>query len=305
MVQPTVSVVIATNRGGPYLQETVESALRQTVPVTEVILVDDGSPPDAGLELFATECGLRYVRQQASGVSAARNRGAALATGTWIAFLDDDDVWHARRIESQLRALAADPGAIGSHTGGWHMDSEGRPFGSGWPAPPASSADMISYRAVPPRITTLLVDRAVFLETGGFALEFSVSEDNDLILRLLQRGRFAAVDRQLVGYRRHDGNVTRRGLLGHEASRVSIGRQLHAARDRGDEELVMLLRTRMKAHRRISSSENLGEMIGAFRRHDWTYGAQTAWWGVRRVPIQSLGALWARATRFARRRVDR
>src|SRR5687767_910711 len=96
-----VSVVIPSNRGGPYLRDAVASVMQQTVSVHEIILVDDGSP-EPGLAHVADELGIDYVRQRASGLSTARNHGAARASGEWIAFLDDDDVWYPEKIEAQL-----------------------------------------------------------------------------------------------------------------------------------------------------------------------------------------------------------
>jgi hypothetical protein len=92
------------------------------------------------------------------------------------------------------------------------MDRTGAPLGAQWAAVPASSEDMITYRVPPPRVTTLLVTRSAYRRVGGCSADLEPAEDNDLILRLLQRGEFVAVDRALVGYRRHEANVTTHGL---------------------------------------------------------------------------------------------
>jgi glycosyltransferase involved in cell wall biosynthesis len=90
----TVSCVIPTfNRLG-YIRRAIDSVLAQTVPVDEVLIIDDGST-DGTTDALKAEYGtrLRVVRQANTGVSGARRRGIQEARGEWIAFLDSDDVW--------------------------------------------------------------------------------------------------------------------------------------------------------------------------------------------------------------------
>lgn len=291
-----VSVIIPTNRGGPFLREAVESVRAQTVAVRQIILVDDGSP-EPGLSAVADTLGLTYVRQPASGISIARNTGVEAAKGRWVAFLDDDDVWHPERIEAQLRELDRSPDAVGSHTGGWFMDADGVPFGDDWSAPPASSAEFISARIIPPRITTVLVRRDVYLDVGGCDPAMEPAEDNELILRLLLAGPFVAVDRSLVGYRRHATNVTGKGLAGRRASvrALRVARQRAAAGS--DPQLGALLRVRRRIFFDHWAAENLGELIASLRRRDWAYSRPLVWWAVTDAPLASARALADRLTR--------
>ena len=285
----TVSVVMPTNRGGPYIQDALASVSAQTVPALEVILVDDGSP-DPGLGKVAEQLGARFIRQNPSGISVARNAGVAAAKGAWIAFLDDDDVWHRDRLSAQLEALADRPGAIAGYTGGWYMDSEGREFGDGWAAPPARASEILAARVPAPRITTLLVRQDAYLAVGGCRSDMEPAEDNELILRLLQRGEFVAVDRQLVGYRRHAANVTRRGLAGRIANERSILGQLEDSRAAADAETLSLLTDHLESFRLNAAAENLGDLITAVRQHEWGYAWQVMWWGAR-MPIRSMRAV--------------
>ncbi len=266
----TISVVIATNRGGPYLAEAVDSVRAQTSAVQEIIVVDDGAPVGE-LERFAAEQGLRYLRSPAKGVSAARNAGAAVASGDWLIFLDDDDVWHPRRIDAQRAALRANPKAIASHTGGWYMDADGTAFGDGWRVQQVPALDMLRGAVPLPRITTLLVRRDVFDEIGGFHPGLRIGEDNELIRRLLVHGESAAVDDALVGYRRHSGNVSRRMLDGRLSAPRSLRRLREEARRRGQRRVVAALDERLRAMRHEAADENLGELIAALRHRDGTY----------------------------------
>ena len=106
----TVSAVIPTfNRLG-YLRRAIDSVLAQTVPVNEVLVVDDGST-DGTANALAAEYGarVRVVRQANTGVSGARRRGVQEARGDWIAFLDSDDEWTPNRNKELLEAAARVP----------------------------------------------------------------------------------------------------------------------------------------------------------------------------------------------------
>jgi glycosyltransferase involved in cell wall biosynthesis len=291
-----VSVIIPTNRGGPYLAEAVASLRAQTAAPDEVILVDDGSP-SPGLAAIARELGVDYVRKDAGGISSARNAGVARARGTWVAFLDDDDLWHPDRLRAQLSALDGDPDAIASFTGGEYIDAAGRPFGEPWGAPDASNVDMLCGRVASPRITTLLVRRDAYFAVGGCRTRMEPSEDNDLIARLLLRGRFVAVDRPLVSYRRHPSNLTRRALAGRKAGRRSIREMLRTAKRSGDAERLALMRARSRAFVVNSADQNLGDLITAVREREVAYALRVAAWGALAVPVESVRAV--------RRRVER
>ncbi len=105
--RPIVSAVIPTRNRPALLACAIRSALRQTWPRIEVIVVVDGPDPATGtlLESFA-DPRLRVVfLPQASGGSAARNAGVRAACGEWIAFLDDDDEWLPEKIERQMHAV--------------------------------------------------------------------------------------------------------------------------------------------------------------------------------------------------------
>ena len=87
-----VSVVIPTYNYGGFIYDAIVSALAQTHRPTDLIVVDDGSTDETEEVVRGFESqGVRYVRQENSGVCAARNRGAAESAGEFIAFLDADD----------------------------------------------------------------------------------------------------------------------------------------------------------------------------------------------------------------------
>lgn len=106
-----VSVVIPTYNRAHWLGELLDCVLGQTQPPREVIVVDDGSSDSTQQLCESYGDRVRYVWQPNAGVSSARNRGIAMARGSWIAFADSDDLWEPNKLEVQLAALAAVPAA--------------------------------------------------------------------------------------------------------------------------------------------------------------------------------------------------
>jgi glycosyltransferase involved in cell wall biosynthesis len=111
MIRPLVSVIIATWNTGKYLPETLASALAQTWPNLEVIVVDDGSTDgtrDAIAEFLPR---IRYEPRPHLGLAAARNEGIRLAQGAYVALLDADDLWHPEKIAVQVEVAERHPEA--------------------------------------------------------------------------------------------------------------------------------------------------------------------------------------------------
>ena len=105
MIPRLVSVVVPTYDYGCFVAEAVASALAQTYPHREVIVVDDGSTDDTREVLAPYSDRIRYIFQSNQGLSAARNTGIRAAQGEFIALLDSDDVWHPRKLEVQMHFL--------------------------------------------------------------------------------------------------------------------------------------------------------------------------------------------------------
>jgi len=89
-----------------YLPEAIDSVLAQTYPHFELIIVDDGSDEDYSdlMEKYRSEPRIRWVRKENGGQSSARNYGATLGTGQFLAFIDQDDRWYPLRLEKLSNA---------------------------------------------------------------------------------------------------------------------------------------------------------------------------------------------------------
>jgi len=104
---PSVSVIIPVYNGEKYLAEALESVFAQTFTDYEIIVIDDGSTDQTPVVL-AHYAGIRILAQENKGTAAARNLGVATAKGTYIGFLDADDLWLPEKLELQVAALQAD-----------------------------------------------------------------------------------------------------------------------------------------------------------------------------------------------------
>ena len=99
----SISVIIPTYNSAAYIEEAIDSVLRQTINVDEIIVIDDGSTDHTRQLLQAYN--ITYKYQNNAGAASARNKGIALSKGDILVFLDADDVWVPTKIAEQLSVL--------------------------------------------------------------------------------------------------------------------------------------------------------------------------------------------------------
>ena len=121
-----ISVLITTYNRGPLLRRCLDSVLMATLDSDEIIVVDDGSSDEPGMLVHSyDDPRIRYIRQENAGVSAARNTGLAAARNDLIAFIDDDDEWHPRKLSIQRRLLERHSDAAACFSNFWITDING------------------------------------------------------------------------------------------------------------------------------------------------------------------------------------
>jgi glycosyltransferase involved in cell wall biosynthesis len=113
---PLVSVIIPTYNRGWIVKEAIDSVLEQNFSDYELIVVDDGSDDNTPAILKAYGNKITVLHQPNQGVSAARNRGIAAASGRLIAFLDSDDLWLPRKLSAQVQFFKSHPEAVINQT---------------------------------------------------------------------------------------------------------------------------------------------------------------------------------------------
>jgi len=205
----TISALIPTYNRRTQVLRAIGSVLAQTVPVDEIVVVDDGST-DGSAEAIRSRYGSRVTlfRQENAGVSAARNRGIREAKGEWIAFLDSDDVWFPTKIERQLEALAALGGGFGVCFTDCVYDGNPDKKLSVFQETSFEGAQTIGALEEPVKYVlaerepfytqSLLVLRSLLQGPDGFDHALVVREDTDVLFRLTFRTKFCYAAEPLV-----------------------------------------------------------------------------------------------------------
>ena len=187
---PVVSVVIPLYNKAPHIATTLNSVLDQTFKDFEVVVIDDGST-DSGAEVVLgfSDPRIRLFRQKNQGVSAARNRGVNEAKTDFIAFLDADDEWMPKHLETLLRLKKEYPQA-GMYTTSYKIfiESTGESI---WPTyeyiqdRPWEGLLPDYFRSgamgSPPVNSSVVgIPKKIFLEAGGFPPDYWFGEDADM-----------------------------------------------------------------------------------------------------------------------------
>jgi glycosyltransferase involved in cell wall biosynthesis len=198
----TVSTIVPVYNAARYLRATLESAVAQTLPPLEIIVVDDGSTDESAV----VARGFREVRclqQPNQGCAAARNRGVAAARGDLLAFLDADDLWTADKLAVQVAYMTAHPEV------GYTLARQELFLEAGARRPPAIRPEHLEHDQVGYLPSTLVVRRPVFDRIGGFDITQKISSDVDWFLRAKDLDvPMAVLPQVLVRRRIHDANLS-------------------------------------------------------------------------------------------------
>jgi glycosyltransferase involved in cell wall biosynthesis len=228
---PRFSVIIPNYNNGATLGRAIDSLLAQTWLPHEIIVIDDGSKDDSRAVCAAYGRRVVYVYQDNAGVSAARNHGARIATGDWLAFLDADDTFFPNRLqahadwimrEPDLDFLLGDQEFRTPEDGFLHLSinhcGAGRKLIARHPGQvelPMTSDDFEDFIADGfGEIRSLSLPTATFHALGGFTLGMKIGEDLHLVARLCARSRKAgAVNLPLAVYYIFPNSALRANVL--------------------------------------------------------------------------------------------
>lgn len=216
MTTPVFSVIIPAYNAGLTLGSTVASVLNQSFADFEVLIIDDGSSDNTvgvALHLAAKDTRIRAVSQANAGVSHARNFGAALARGRWLAFLDADDQWSPDKLERHHALHHADPMLDASFGRVEFCRDEGGAMCAGRttssvPQGYLDAADVVTENPVC-TASNFVINAEVFEELGGFDGSMNYAEDQEILVRLLSDGgTLRGIDAPLVRYRLSENGLS-------------------------------------------------------------------------------------------------
>lgn len=204
-----ISVVIPLYNKEREIAATLRSALRQTLPPREIIVVDDGSTDRSAEVAAAVEDPrgvVRIIRQPNAGVSAARNRAMAEARGRWVALLDGDDLWREGYLAEIARMIGTHPGC-GAYATSFDIRTGDRLTPAATPEREGIVdffAESLSRYVLIPSATTL--DRALALSLGGFPEGMKLGEDQYLWTLLARQAPVCCSTARLAEYSRSAQN---------------------------------------------------------------------------------------------------
>lgn len=248
----SISVIVPSYNCGPYLAEAIGSILSQTVPVNQIIVVDDGSTDDTAqvVGLFPQ---VQYIRKANGGISSARNAGLDVARGEFITFLDADDRWRPGFVERMHSLLRADPAAVCGFANFVRFDHETRdllgdqfrmypeslrtPFG--WIPKSRAFKELVSCQEFPAYMQVTMFRRSL-IKSLRFNERLMLGEDSNFALSAFMRGNVVFTNDVLAEVRRHTTNTTRdyREMVVHTLNSLRAltphvtGANLAAFRDR-------------------------------------------------------------------------
>ncbi|MDD4196407.1 MAG: glycosyltransferase [Syntrophorhabdaceae bacterium] len=207
-MNPKVSIIIPVYNGADYMREAIDSALAQTYPNCEVIVVNDGSNDDGKTDTIAREYGdkITYFTKPNGGVASALNVGIQKMKGEYFSWLSHDDVYHENKIELQMRHLQQYSEPIIMYSDFEMIDANSRPCGvTRLPEVPASQ--FIYYITVSAQVhgCTLLVPRVCFEKYGLFDETLKTTQDYDMWFRLAANYEVHHIHDVLVKSRSHAG----------------------------------------------------------------------------------------------------
>ncbi|MGA3079772.1 MAG: glycosyltransferase family A protein [Terracidiphilus sp.] len=203
----SISVVMPVYNAEKYLRQAIRSALEQTLPPHEIIVINDGST-DSSLEIARSfGSAITCISQQNRGLSASRNLAIARSTGDWIAFLDADDYWLPEKLARQAAMIQADPSIGLIYTGKTDLSLDGTTRDV-QARPPQWVTNMLPVQNyIFP--TTVLTRRSLLLE-HAFDESLESSEEWWLFYSLSRITKFAAIAEPTAVYRVYPESLSNR-----------------------------------------------------------------------------------------------
>jgi glycosyltransferase involved in cell wall biosynthesis len=225
---PLVSVIINCYNGAAYLREALDSVYIQTFKDYEIIFWDNKSSDGSADIACSYGESLKYFRgEQFLPLGAARNLAVEKATGKYIALLDCDDIWREDKLEQQVKLIRSSPDLALVYSDVYLIDKEGKHKNGTYFDTVVPYSGDIFFRLLadirnPIICSTILFDKSVFDDVGGFNPEFTIAEEYDLFLRMLRRHRASHLRLPLAKLRQYRDSYSRTNVIRMSIEKISI-----------------------------------------------------------------------------------
>ena len=219
MSKPLVSVIIPTYNRPHFLKQTLKSVIGQSYNNLEVIVIDDGTPGEENKQICGDNPQIRYIKITNSGSPCKpRNIGIDKANGKYLAFVDDDDIWHSDKIKKQVEVLENNKDFGLAHSYCNCINSEGKLLDKIVGRPGTTNVKhgnvlikMIGNWTI--MSSTPLVKKSVIDAVGYFNEAMPhAGEDVEYWSRCAFHTKFYYIDEPLVNYRIHDTNASKQQM---------------------------------------------------------------------------------------------
>ena len=207
-----VSIIMPSYNTGRFIKETIESVLAQSYPAWELIIVDDCSTDntDDVVNQYLADERIRYIKNDTnSGAAVSRNRALREAKGTWIAFLDSDDLWEPEKLQKQI-SFMRDNGYHFSYTNYIEIDEESKANGKSVTGPKRiTKHGMYNYCWM--GCLTVMYDA----DAVGLIQIADIKKNNDyaMWLKVCKKANCYLLDETLARYRKRSGSISNHGYL--------------------------------------------------------------------------------------------
>ena len=225
---PEISVLIPVYNAASFLEEALNSILRQTFQSFEVILIDDGST-DSSMRiadrLRARDGRIRIIREEHKGIVASLNLGISSAKGKYIARMDADDISLRARLKRQHAYLENHPdiGVCGCQL---KTTGEGRTHRFRYERNHEAIVCTLLFEPAMPHAASMFRKDILLTGAEAYRTDYPHTEDYDLWIRLADKTRFATLPSVLYLYRQHSAQVTRTEKNSQRELRLLLLRRL-------------------------------------------------------------------------------
>ncbi|MBE9009337.1 glycosyltransferase family 2 protein [Pseudanabaenaceae cyanobacterium LEGE 13415] len=216
-----VSVIIPAYNAAAFIGQTLDSVLKQTYQEFEIIVVDDGSRDRTAeiVESYAKrDRRIRLLKQENSGVAAARNLAIAESKGEYISPIDADDIWYPEKLEKQVRCIEASDETVGLvYSWSVYLNEAGEMIGRYIAAQDFTAAEGnvfngLLYFNFLDNASTALFRRSCIDRVGGYNCNLRAQnaqgcEDWDIYIRIAEQYSIRVVPEYLIGYRQYVGSM--------------------------------------------------------------------------------------------------